>query len=262
MKGSIKGKIGIERGERGIVTLRIDNVAHRNALNNDMIAALTAAFRAVAEDRDCRVVVLRGAGGMFCAGREINDIQALQGSNMDVLNAAYARLLELNLAAYYCPKPVVSVLERYALGAGIMLAGWSDIALAEEECLIGYPEVKIGLPPTQTTIQLIRGVHRKAAVELLLTARNIRAPEAARLGLITRAVPAATLQADVDAVVEALLAASPEAVTRTKQMIWKTEDADYRSAITIGVDVISVAAATASAKEGIAAFVEKRKPQW
>ena len=258
----MKGSIQIERGERGIVTFRINNPAHRNALNDDMIAGLAAAFKAVADDKQCRVVVLRGAGGMFCAGREINDIQSLQGAGMDVLNAAYACLLDLNLAAYYCPKPVVAVLERYALGAGIMIAGWADIALAEEECLIGYPEVKIGLPPTQTTIQLIRGVHRKAAVELLMTARNIRAPEAAQLGLITRAVPAAALQAEVDTVVEALLAASPEALTRTKQMVWKIEDVDYRSAITIGVDVISVAAATASAKEGISAFVEKRKPQW
>jgi enoyl-CoA hydratase/carnithine racemase len=254
--------IQIERDERGIVTFRIHNPAHHNAMNNAMIAALTAALKAVADDRHCRVVVLRGSGGIFCAGREINDIQTLQCAGMDVLNAAYSRLLELNLAAYYCPKPVVSVLERYALGAGIMIAGWSDIALAEEECLIGYPEVRIGLPPTQTTIQLIRGVHRKAAVELLLTARNIRAPEAARLGLITRAVPAADLQSEVDAVLDALLLASPEALTRTKQMIWKTEDAEYRSAITIGVDVISVAAATASAREGITAFIEKRSPQW
>ncbi len=258
----MNGSIGIERDERGVVTLRINNPAHRNALNDDMIAGLTAGFKAAADDPQCRVVVLRGADGMFCAGREINDIQSLQGAGMDVLNAAYARLLELNLAAYYCPKPVVAVLERYALGAGIMIAGWADIALAEEACLIGYPEVKIGLPPTQTTIQLIRGVHRKAAVELLLTARNIRAPEAAQLGLITRAVPAGALQGEADTVIDALLAASPEALTRTKQMIWKIEDADYRSAITIGVDVISVAAATASAKEGIAAFVEKRKPQW
>ena len=258
----MKGSIGIERDARGVVTLRINNPAHRNAMSDDMIAGLTAGFKAAAEDAQCRVVVLRGADGMFCAGREINDIQALQGAGMDVLNAAYARLLELNLAAYYCPKPVVAVLERYALGAGIMIAGWADIALAEDACLIGYPEVKIGLPPTQTTIQLIRGVHRKAAVELLLTARNIRAPEAAQLGLITRAVPAAALQGEADTVIDALLAASPEALTRTKQMIWKIEDADYRSAITIGVDVISVAAATASAREGIAAYVEKRRPQW
>jgi len=258
----MKDGIHIDQDERGIFTFRINNIAHKNALNEEMIVALTAAFRAAAENRDCRIVVLRGAGGIFCAGREINDIQTLQGAGMDVLNGAYSRLLELNLAAYYCPKPVVSVLERYALGAGIMIAGWTDIALAEEECLIGYPEVKIGLPPTQTTIQLIRGVHRKAAVELLLTARNIRASEAARLGLITRAVPAVDLESEVNAVLEALLLASPEALTRTKQMIWKTEDADYRSAVTIGVDVISVAAATASAREGISAFVEKRSPKW
>lgn len=258
----MSGKIQIERDDRGVISFTFDNPSHRNAMNDAMIAELTAAFRAAASDVQCRVIVVKGAGGIFCAGREINDIQALQGAGMDALNAAYARLLDLNLAAYYCPKPVVSVLERYALGAGIMIAGWSDIALAEEGCLIGYPEVRIGLPPTQTTIQLIRGVHRKAALELLLTARNIRAPEAAQLGLITRAVPAERLQPEVAIVVDALLAGSPEAISRTKQMIWKTEDADYRSAIATGVDVISVAAATASAREGISAFVEKRKPKW
>ena len=258
----MSGKIQIERDDRGVISFTFDNPSHRNAMNDAMIAELTAAFRAAASDTQCRVIVVKGAGGIFCAGREINDIQALQGAGMDALNAAYARLLDLNLAAYYCPKPVVSVLERYALGAGIMIAGWSDIALAEEGCLIGYPEVRIGLPPTQTTIQLIRGVHRKAALELLLTARNIRAPEAAQLGLITRAVPAERLQPEVAIVVDALLAGSPEAISRTKQMIWKTEDADYRSAIATGVDVISVAAATASAREGISAFVEKRKPKW
>ena len=258
----MSGTIITSRDARGVVTLTISNAAHRNAMSDAMISELTRAFSDAAEDTACRVVVLRGEGGIFCAGREINDIQALQGAGMDQLNAAYAKLLKLNVAAYYCPRPVVAVLERYALGAGIMLAGWADIALAEEDCMIGYPEVKIGLPPTQTTIQLIRSVNRKAAVELLLTGRNIRATEAERLGLITRAVAAEHLNAEVIGVVDALLAGSPEAITRTKQMIWKTEDADYRSAIAAGVDVISVAAATASAREGIAAFIEKRRPQW
>jgi len=258
----MSGTVRIERDARGVFTFWLDNPAHRNALNDGIIASLTGAFREAADDPACRAVIMRGTHGMFCAGREINDLQKLQAAGMDAINAAYARLHELNVAAYYCPKPVVAVLERYALGAGIMLGGWADIALAEDNCLIGYPEVKLGIPPTQTTIQLIRGVHRKAAVELLLTARNIRAPEAARLGLITRAVPAADLDAEVAAVVDALLGASAEAITRTKQMIWKTEDADYRSAIATGVDVISVAAATDAAREGVSAFVEKRSPSW
>jgi enoyl-CoA hydratase/carnithine racemase len=258
----MSGSVNIERDARGVVTLWLDNPTHRNALNDGIIAALTAGFRQAAEDPACKVVVMRGTNGMFCAGREINDLQTLQAAGMDAINAAYARLHELNVAAYYFPKPVVAVLERYALGAGIMVAGWADIALAEDNCLIGYPEVKLGIPPTQTTIQLIRGVNRKAAVELLLTARNIRAPEAAQLGLITRAVPAAELDGEVAKVIDALLGASAEAITRTKQMIWKTEDADYRSAIATGVDVISVAAATDAAREGVSAFVEKRSPAW
>ena len=180
----MSGTIFTSRDACGVVTLTISNAAHRNAMSDAMISELTRAFSDAAEDTACRVVVLRGEGGIFCAGREINDIQALQGAGMDQLNAAYAKLLKLNVAAYYCPRPVVAVLERYALGAGIMLAGWADIALAEEDCMIGYPEVKIGLPPTQTTIQLIRSVNRMAAVELLLTGRNIRATEADRKSVV------------------------------------------------------------------------------
>lgn len=258
----MSGQIRRELRPDGVALLTLDNPAHRNALNNPMIAALTTAFQEWGQDPQARVILLRGAGGIFCAGRELGDLVALQSAGMDAINGAYDRLRVLNEAVYYCPKPVVTLLERYALGAGILLAGWSDIALAEADCLIGYPEVKLGIPPTQTTISLIRGISRKAAVELVLTARNIRAEEAARIGLITRAVPAGQLQAEADAVVAALLGNSPDAIARTKQLIWKTEDADHRAALSVGVDTISVAVATRAAQEGVAAFLARRAPQW
>lgn len=251
-----------ERRTDGVVLLRLDNPAHRNALNDGMIAGLIAAIRILAEDVNCRVIVLRGVGGVFCAGREISELQRLQTSPPEVVTAAYDRLRALSEAIYYCPKPTVLVLERYALGAGTALASWSDIAIAEEGCLLGYPEVKIGLPPTMTTLALIRGVHRKAAVDLLLTARSIEALEAAALGLITRAVPAAALEAEVERTLGALVANSPDAITRTKQMIWKTEDADNRAGLAVAVDGISIAVGTRDAREGVAAFLGKRKPQW
>jgi len=259
----VTGVVREERHADGVVLLRLDNAAHRNALNDAMIAGLTAALRALAEDASCRVVVLRGAGGMFCAGREITELRRLQdGAMPEEITAAYDRLRVLAEALYYCPKPTVAVLERYALGAGTALASWSDIAIAEDRCLLGYPEVRIGIPPTMTTLSLIRGAHRKAAVDLLLTARTIDAQEAARLGLITRAVPADALEAEVGRTLAALVANSPDAMARTKQMIWKTEDADFRSGLAVAVDGISIAVGTREAREGVAAFLEKRKPSW
>jgi enoyl-CoA hydratase len=105
-------------------------------------------------------------------------------------------------------------------------------------------------------------VPRKAAVDLLLTARSIDAAEAARLGLVTRAVPAEALEEDVERTLASLVANSPDAMARTKQMIWKTEDADHRSGLTVAVDGIGIAVGTREAREGVAAFLEKRKPSW
>lgn len=88
----MSGRVHVERDAAGVVTLRLDNPAHRNALNNGMIAAMTDAFRVLAGDAACRVVVLRGAGGTFCAGREITDLQTLQASGLDAILTANAKL--------------------------------------------------------------------------------------------------------------------------------------------------------------------------
>ncbi len=256
------GTVHIERASTGVVTLVLDNQTHHNALNDTIVALLTNAFRTLAGDDTCKVIVLRGSGGVFCAGREIGDIQGLQAATSDEVSAAYGKLRELNEAIYFCPKPVLAVLQRFALGAGSMLAAWADIALAQDDCVMGYPEVKIGLPPTMSAVQLIRGVNRKVALDLLLTGRKILAPEAAAVGMITRCVPAAALDATVASTIEALLAASPQAISRTKRLIWDTEDSDYRSGVAAAVDAISVAVSTRPAREGIAAFLAKRRPSW
>jgi enoyl-CoA hydratase/carnithine racemase len=256
------GKLHIERRPDGVVALILDNPDHRNALNDGMIEAIIGAFTQLSRDKSCRAILLRGAGGMFCAGREINNLLALQKAGMETIHAAYHRLGEMNEAIYYCPKPVTAALDRYALGAGIMLATLADIAIAADDCLIGYPEVKLGIPPTQTTIGLIRGVHRKSVMDLVLTARNIRGVEAARMGLVTRSVPPESLWQEIEASLALLVANGPEAMARTKELIWKTEDSDYRSALSVGTDVISVAVATGEAREGVSAFLEKRKPNY
>ena len=137
----MSGTVHNDRRADGVAVLTLDNPAHRNALNDGMIEALIAAFGALSRDRSCRAILLRGAGGEFCAGREIGDLLALQEAGLERIHAAYHRLRELNEAIYYCPKPVVAALDRYALGAGIMLATLADIAIAAEDCLIGYPEV-------------------------------------------------------------------------------------------------------------------------
>ncbi|MBR0650856.1 hypothetical protein GXW78_14380 [Roseomonas terrae] len=256
------GTIRQERRADGVVTLWLDNPAMRNALNDAMIDALIASLRDLGRDPSCRAIVLRGVGGIFCAGRELNNLLQLQGADAETIAATYQVLRELNEAVYYCGKPTISVLERYALGAGAALATWSDLAIAAEDTLLGYPEVKVGLPPSQTTVSLIRGVPRKIAMDLLLTARNIRAEEALRIGLVSRVAPKGGIDALLEEMLGELLRASPEALARTKQVVWKVEDADYHSAVATAVDCICTAITTREAREGISAFVEKRQPDW
>ncbi len=99
----MSGKIDIERRTDGVAVLWIDNPAHRNALNNTLIEALTAHFRALAADPSCRVVLVRGRGGIFCAGRELRDLRALQDASNDMIVATYEKLKALNEAVWFCP---------------------------------------------------------------------------------------------------------------------------------------------------------------
>jgi enoyl-CoA hydratase/carnithine racemase len=258
----MSGELRVERRADGAVILWIDNPAHRNSLNDAIIGQLIETLGELAADAACRAIVLRGTGGTFCAGRELNDLVALQAQDAETIDAAYRYLRLLHDRLYYCPKPTIVAIERYCLGAGAALAGWADLAIAEEDALIGYPEVRVGLTPSSTTVSLIRAVPRKVAMDLLLTARNISGTEALAMGLVSRVVPKGGLDEELEAMIAALLRAGPMAVTRTKELVWKTEDVDYRSGCATAVDTISVSLTMREAREGVSAFVEKRKPNW
>ncbi len=256
------GKIELERRDDGVATLWIDNPAHRNALNNSLIDAMTHHFRALAPDASCRVIVVRGRGGIFCAGRELRDLRALQGASNDTIVATYEKLKGLNEAVWFCPKPTVALVEKYAFGAGATLTSWCDIALAEAGALLAYPEAHHGFPPSPALMALFLAVGRKKAMELVLTGRRIDAQEADRIGLITRAVPAESLEKELDALLAGLLRSGPDAIKRTKEFVWHSDESSHRAAMTSAVDSISLGLASPQAREGIAAFFEKRIPKW
>ena len=139
--------IDVERATDGVVTIWLDNPRHRNVLNNAMIHGLCDAFSRLAGDADCRAIVLRGRGGVFCAGRELRDVMANQDAGADAVEAIYRAMQTMNEVIYYSPHPVVGVVERYAFGIATMLATWCDIVLAEATAQFGYPEVRHGITP-------------------------------------------------------------------------------------------------------------------
>jgi enoyl-CoA hydratase/carnithine racemase len=252
----MSGRIETEPREDGVATLWIDNPAHRNALNNELIEALTVAIRTLSDDAGCRALVLRGRGGMFCAGRELRDLQALAGADLPTITATYEMLRALNEALLHCPHPTVAGIDRYAFGAGATVASWCDIAIAEEDALIAYPEVRHGIVPAPAVMALMRGVPRKAVMELLLTGRRIDAREAAAINLITRAVPTGTLDAAIEEVLAGILKGSAEAIARTKAFIVHAEDTGLEAAMRSAVDSISIGLTAADTRRRIAAFLD------
>lgn len=258
----MSGKIDLERQDNGIATLWIDNPSHRNALNNDLIEALTGHYRNLAADPACRVIVARGRNGIFCAGRELRDLRALQDADNATIVATYEKLKALNEAVWFCPKPTVALVQKYAFGAGATLSSWCDITLSEDTALFAYPEVHHGFPPSPALMALFFAVGRKKAVELVLTGRRIDAVEADRIGLITRAVPAAALDDELGRLLAGLLRSGPDAVRRTKEFVWHSDESGHRAAMASAVDSISLGLASPQAREGIAAFFDKRQPRW
>jgi len=257
----MSGKIDLERTD-SVVTLWIDNPAHRNALNNDLIEALTRHYRQLGSDPACRAIVVRGRGGIFCAGRELRDLRALQDADNATIVQTYEKLKALNEAVWFCARPTVALVQKYAFGAGATLSSWCDIALAENDALFAYPEVHHGFPPSPALMALFLAVGRKKAMDLVLTGRRIDALEADRIGLITRAVASDLLEDELAKLLAGLLRGGPDAIRRTKEFVWHSDEAGHRSAMASAVDSISLGLASPQARQGIAAFFDKRTPNW
>jgi len=247
--------IEVSRDARGVETVTIDNQAHRNTLNNTLIDAMAAAINTAGADPACRAIVIQGAGGIFCAGRELRDLKALLDADIKTVQDTYHRLRLLNEALYLCPRPTIARIEKYAFGAGATLASWCDIAIAEEGALMAYPEVRHGIVPSPIVMALMRGVPRKAALELILTGRRIDCAEAARINLITRAVPKEKLDDAIEDVIRDILKGSPDAIRATKEFIVHSEDTSHRAAMISAVDSISIGLASPETRRRIEAFL-------
>lgn len=254
--------VQVERSDQGVATIWLNNPKHLNALSNSMIIGLCEEFPRLAEDATCRAIVMRGRGGVFCAGRELGDLKALQDADLDAVRRMYDFLQKMNEVIYYSPHPVISVVEKYAFGIATMLVSWSDIALADEGAMFGYPEVQHGITPYGAVPTMLNMMHQKAMMDLLLTGRRIGAGEAVRLGIITRAVAADQLMGELDRVLQDLFRGSAAAIRRSKQFTRECETLTYRQGMAAATDKSILGVSLPDMRQGIAAFLAKRQATW
>lgn len=230
-----------------------------NALTLDMIRAIIAALRSAAADGEARAVVLASAvSRRFCAGLDLTMLLGKTGEQVRAfLQALY---VDLNDAQYNLGKPSIAAVGGAARGGGMTLAISCDVILAGQGASFGYPEIDIGVPPAIHFAHLPRIVGRHRAFELLFSGRRIDPKEALDLGLVSKIVPDADLDAAAVALAQDFAAKSPAAMRLGRAAFMRQND--YRRDIASAVDDFCEAVTTEAAQEGIRAFIEKRAPNW
>src|SRR5213593_572364 len=230
-----------------------------NALSTGLMRELTAELERQAARPEVRAIVLRGAGRGFSAGHDLKEMQA---RSLDEEREIFAVCNRLMATVQSVPVPVIAAPHGLATAAGCQLVATCDLAIASEDCRFATSGIKYGLFCSTPGVAVARNVSRKHALEMLLTGRFIDAPTAERWGLINRAVPRERLDEEVMALVNELSQLSRYALRIGKEGFYRQIELTQDKAYEIMAEAISCNAVAPDGREGMAAFVEKRKPVW
>jgi enoyl-CoA hydratase len=243
-----------------VATITINRPEQRNALATETVKELRQAFDHAKHDDTVRVIVLTGAGKVFCAGA---DLQGFRNKVSELERYEQRRnLADLVLEMTALGKPTVARVNGHALAGGFGLVAACDLAIASDAAQFGMPEVNVGVFPMLIMAIVFRNVPRKAGMELMLTGKRIDAAEALRIGLINRRVPPAQLDAEVDALAAELWKKSPIGMRLGLEAFYRTQDMSFPSAVAYLQDQLVVLSLSEDAKEGVNAFFEKREPRF
>ncbi len=242
----------------GVVTVTLNRPDRRNALSAAMVNELLYVIGDANGDPDTRVIVLQGAGPVFCAGGDFSQMSGAEDGAL-ALRGDFADLL---LAMMRTTRPIVARVHGHAMGGGLGLVAAATYAFAASEAQLGTPEVHVGIFPMMIMAVLARLVPRRRLTEMMLSGERMNADHAASIGLINRAVPAADLDATVAATVQMLVARSPAAIRLGLDAFVAQDDLALAEALPMLRERLAGVLTTDDAREGLTAFLEKRKPVW
>jgi methylglutaconyl-CoA hydratase len=244
-----------------IAKITLNRPDKRNAITTTMIAELLTALDVI-EKSHTRVVILTGAGKCFCAGIDLEMLAAIAKQSPSENQEDSRRIAKMLRRIWSFPRPMIAAVNGAAYAGGCGIATLCDFTIATTEAKFGYTEVKIGFLPAIVSVFLTRQIGEKRSRDLLLTGRIISAAEAKEFGMVSEVVPAERLLDRVQELVTELIAASPSSVTRAKHLLTSSAaaglDHDLERAILENARI----RCTPDFKEGIASFLEKRKPMW
>jgi len=247
--------------DNNIATVTLNRPEKRNAISFQLVEELLAALDEI-EQSDAQVVILTGAGKAFCGGIDLEELKSLLGKTHDENVKDSARMGKLFRRLYEYPRPTIAAVNGAAIAGGTGLATMCDFTLAVPEAKFGYTEVRIGFVPAIVSSILVWQVGHKIARDLLLTGRLFDAAEAHRYGLVNEVVEADRLMSRARELASQILENSPSSVRATKNLVNGFISRSLDEQIASAVEDNARIRTTADFREGITAFLEKRKPQW
>jgi methylglutaconyl-CoA hydratase len=261
MAGQPYVTIRVERDGR-VARVWLDRPKVRNAFNALMIGELRQALSTLAGDEAVRVVVLSGRGTSFCAGADLAWMRDVARFSREENLRETLDLAECLHDLYSLPKPTVARVNGPAIGGGTGFLAACDIAVASTEARFGLSEVKIGVVPAAISPYVLRRIGEGRARRYFLTGERFDARRAEEIGLVNAAVAPAELDAKVEGIVSSLLSSGPEALAKAKELLTRVPGMSFEEAKRYTAEMIASLRTSAEAQEGMAAFLEKRKPKW
>ena len=253
-------RVLLRRDADGVAWLTLNRPGARNALSMALMQSAVDELAAIAQDPSVKVVVIGGAGPVFCAGHDLRELRSKP--ERAAYQATFELCSQLMTSIVRLPKPVIARVHGVATAAGCQLVASCDLAVAAETARFATPGVNIGLFCSTPMVALSRAVGRKAAMEMLLTGELISADRAREIGLVNRVVPGAGLRAAVDALAAEIAGKSAFTVAIGKEAFYRQAELDLAAAYRFAAEVMTTNMLAADAGEGIDAFLAKRPPVW
>lgn len=252
--------VQVERDERGVVRLTLNDPQRFNALSAHMLMALQHALSAVAQDSTARVVVLAAHGKAFCAGHNLKDMAA--HPQLTYYQQLFAQCSRVMMAIARLPVPVIARVHGMATAAGCQLVAQCDLAVASTQASFATSGIQYGLFCATPSVPLVRSIGHKQAMEMLLTGEFIDAATAMAWGLVNRVAPEDALDEMVEAFVASIVAKPAAAVRMGKALMLQQRELGLEAAYQLAGQTMAVNMMDPDAQEGARAFAEKRKPVW
>ncbi len=244
----------------GVVTLTLNRPAQFNSLSRELLAALQDELERIATDPQARVVVIAGAGKAFCAGHDLKEMRS--DASKEFQRALFDQCSRVMTTVVSIPQPVIARVHGIATAAGCQLVATCDLAVASENARFAVSGVNLGLFCSTPSVALARNLGRKQAMEMLLTGDFIDAKTALERGLVNRVVAPEQLDAEVGKLAGAILAKTPVAIGIGKRLFYQQLEQGLAGAYALASEAMACNMVSEDAKEGIDAFIDKRKPEW